>query len=115
MGGKAAGLVQYKAGRFDASVGAAYELRGLFSDGEGRPVGINLTQGETMDSKALSLFGRFGYAVTDTMRLDLIASRFELEGDGDYAPVAGNRATGLPTSSQRGKIGRASCRERVSQ
>src|SRR3546814_7998969 len=68
MGGKAAGLVQYKAGRFDASVGAAYELRGLFSDGEGRPVGINLTQGETMDSKALSLFGRFGYAVTDTMR-----------------------------------------------
>ncbi|HET6523653.1 TonB-dependent receptor [Sphingopyxis sp.] len=102
MGGKAAGLVQYKAGRFDASVGAAYELRGLFRDGEGRPVGINLTQGETMDSKALSLFGRFGYAVTDTMRLDLIASRFELEGDGDYAPVAGDKAAGLPTSAEPG-------------
>ncbi len=102
MGGKAAGLVQYKAGRFDASVGAAYELRGLFSDGEGRPVGINLTQGETMDSKALSLFARLGYEVTDTMRLDLIASRFELEGDGDYAPVAGNKAAGLPTSAEPG-------------
>ena len=102
MGGKAAGLVQYKAGRFDASVGAAYELRGLFRDGEGRPVGINLTQGETMDSKALSLFGRFGYAVTDTMRLDLIASRFELEGDGDYAPVEGDKPGGLPTSAERG-------------
>ena len=102
MGGKAAGLVQYKAGRFDASVGAAYELRGLFRDGEGRPAGINLTQGETMDSKALSLFGRFGYAVTDTMRLDLIASRFELEGDGDYAPVAGDKLGGLPTSAERG-------------
>src|SRR3546814_16476496 len=100
MGGKAAGLVQYKAGRFDASVGAAYELRGLFSDGEGRPVGINLTQGETMDSKALSLFGRFGYEVTDTMRLELIASRLELEGEGDYAPVAGNRENGLPTRAQ---------------
>ena len=102
MGGKIAGLVQYKAGRFDASAGAAYELRGLFRDGEGRPVGINLTQGETMDSKALSLFGRFGYAVTDTMRLDLIASRFELEGDGDYAPVAGNKLGGLPTSAEPG-------------
>jgi len=102
MGGKAAGLVQYKADRFDASVGAAYELRGIFRDGEGRPIGINLTQGETQDSKALSLFGRFGYEVTDTMRLDLIASRFELEGDGDYMVVAGNRATGLPTSQQRG-------------
>lgn len=102
MGGKAAGLVQYKAGRFDASVGAAYERRGIFRDGEGRPIGINLTQGETMDSQSLSLFGRFGYAVTDTMRLDLIASRFELEGDGDYEVVAGDRATGLPTSQVRG-------------
>jgi hypothetical protein len=96
MGGKAAGLVQYRAGRFDASVGAAYEVRGIFRDGEGRPVGINLTQGETQDSKTLSLFGRFGYEVTDTMRLDLIASRYELKGDGDYVAVAGNRATGLP-------------------
>jgi iron complex outermembrane receptor protein len=102
MGGKVAGLVQYKAGRFDASVGAAYERRGLFRDGEGRPVGINLTQGETMDSQTLSLFGRFGYAVTDTMRLDLTASRFQLEGDGDYEAVAGNKAAGLPTSARRG-------------
>lgn len=102
MGGKVAGLVQYKAGRFDASVGAAWERRGVFFDGEGRRVGINLTQGETQDSETLSLFGRFGYAVTDTMRLDLIASRFELEGDGDYAAVAGNKAAGLPTSARPG-------------
>ncbi len=102
MGGKVAGLVHYKAGRFDASVGAAWERRGVFFDGEGRRVGINLTQGETQDSETLSLFGRFGYAVTDTMRLDLIASRFELEGDGDYAPVAGNKAAGLPTSAEPG-------------
>ena len=102
MGGKVAGLVQYKAGRFDASVGAAWERRGVFFDGEGRPVGINLTQGETQDSETLSFFGRFGYAVTDTMRLDLIASRFELEGDGDYAAVAGDKAAGLPTSAERG-------------
>lgn len=102
MGGKVAGLVQYKAGRFDASVGAAWERRGVFFDGEGRPVGINLTQGETQDSETLSFFGRFGYAVTDTMRLDLIASRFELKGDGDYAAVAGDKDAGLPTSAERG-------------
>ncbi|MDZ3830687.1 MAG: TonB-dependent receptor [Sphingopyxis sp.] len=102
MGGKLAGLVQYKADRFDASVGAAYEMRGLFRDAAGRPIGVNVTQGETMDSKSLSLFGRFGYAVTDTMRLDLILSRYELKGDGDYEAVAGNRATGLPTSAKRG-------------
>lgn len=102
IGGKAAGLVQYKADRFDATLGAAYEKRGVFFDGDGRPIGINLTQGETQDSKTLSLFGRFGYQLGDTGRIDLIASRFELKGDGDYVAVAGNKATGLPTSAVRG-------------
>ncbi|HVJ00959.1 MAG TPA: TonB-dependent receptor plug domain-containing protein, partial [Sphingomonas sp.] len=102
LGGKAAGLIQYKAGRFDASVGAAFDKRGVFFDGEGRPVGLNLTQGETQDSRTWSLFGRFGYALSDTMRVDLIASRFRLKGDGNYVAVPGNRATGLPTSATRG-------------
>jgi iron complex outermembrane receptor protein len=102
LGGKVGGLLQYKSGRFDISAGAVYENRGVFQDGEGRRVGLNLTQGETQDSRTTSLFARAGYAVTDTMRLDLIASRFELKGDGDYVAVAGNRLTGLPTSAQRG-------------
>ena len=102
FGGKAAGLVQYKADRFDATVGAAYERRDVFYDARGRNVGINLTQGETQTSDALSLFGRFGYALSSTARLDLMASRYELKGDGDYVAVAGNRLTGLPTSAVRG-------------
>ncbi|MDF7776914.1 TonB-dependent receptor [Sphingomonas sp. AOB5] len=102
LGYKAAGLVQYRAGRFDATVGAAYEKRGAFYDADGRRIGINLTQGESQDSSTLSIFGRFGYAVTETMRLDLIASRFELKGDGDYVAIAGNRTTGIPTSAVRG-------------
>ncbi len=102
MGGKLAGLLQYRAGRLDASVGAAYEERGVFLDAEGRPIGLNLTQGETQDSHSLSLFGRFGYALSDTARLDLILSRYRLDGNGDYVAVAGNRLTGLPTSARRG-------------
>lgn len=101
-GGKLAGLVQYKAGRLNATFGAAYEIRGIFRDGEGRPIGLNLTQGETQDSRTLSLFGRFGYELSASARLDLIASRFELKGDGDYVAVAGNRLTGVPTSAVRG-------------
>lgn len=102
MGGKLAGLIQYKAGAFDATVGAAYEIRGVFSDAKGRPIGLNLTQGETQDSKTLSLFGRFGYELSPSARIDLIASRFELKGDGDYVAIPGNRALGLPTSAVRG-------------
>jgi iron complex outermembrane receptor protein len=102
FGAKAAGLVQYKADRFDATVGASYERRGVFFDARGRAVGINLTQGETQTSDTLSLFGRFGYALSPSARIDLMASRYELKGDGDYVTVAGNRLTGLPTSAVRG-------------
>ena len=102
IGGKAAGLVQWKSGRFDASFGAAYEKRGVFYDGDGRRVGLNLTQGETQDSTTVSLFSRIGYQLGDTGRIDLIASRFELKGGGNYVAVPGNRATGLPTSATRG-------------
>ncbi|KQZ69481.1 TonB-dependent receptor [Sphingopyxis sp. Root214] len=102
MGGKAGGLVQYKAGRFDATVGATYEIRGVFSDARGRPIGLNLTQGETQDSKATNFFARLGYELSPSARLDLIASRFELKGDGDYVAIPGNRALGLPTSAVRG-------------
>ncbi|WP_447757432.1 TonB-dependent receptor [Sphingopyxis fribergensis] len=102
LGGKIGGLFQYKAGRFDATFGAAFEKRGAFYDGEGRRIGINLTQGETQDSKTLSLFARLGYELSSSARLDLIASRFELKGDGDYIALAGNRALGTPTSAVRG-------------
>lgn len=102
IGWKAAGLAQVKTGRFDATVGAAYEKRGVFYDADGRRIGINLTQGETQDTKSLSLFGRFGYEVSDTGRLDLIASRFELQGNGDYVAVNGNRVTGIPTAAAEG-------------
>jgi iron complex outermembrane receptor protein len=102
FGGKVAGLLAWRAGRFDAILGAAYDQRGAFYDGEGRRVGTDLTQGETQDSRSWSLFARLGYAVTDTMRLDLTASRFELKGDGDYIAANGDYRIDLPTSSVRG-------------
>jgi iron complex outermembrane receptor protein len=102
LGGKVAGLLSNRTDRFDATVGAAYERRGAFYDGDGRRIGVDNTQGEIQDSASESFFGRFGYQLGDSARLDLIASRFELQGDGDYVPLAGNRNTGLPTSSVRG-------------
>lgn len=101
-GYKAAGLGSWKTGAFDATLGAAYETRGAYYDGHGKRVGFDAAQGETQDSKSWSLFGRFGYAVSETARVDLILSRFQLEGDGDYVNVAGNRTTGVPSTSVRG-------------
>lgn len=102
IGGKAAGLIQYKAGAFDVSVGASYEKRGAFYDAQNRRIGLNLTQGETQASKATNFFARLGYAVRGTGRFDLLLSRFELKGDGDYIPLAGSRLNGTPTSAIKG-------------
>jgi iron complex outermembrane receptor protein len=102
FGWKTAGLLSYKAGRFDGTFGAAFEKRGIFLDGDGRIVGFNGTQGEIQDSKTLSLFARLGYDLGGDARVDVIASRFKLDGDGDYVLVNGNRTTGLPTSAVRG-------------
>ena len=104
LGGKAAGLVGYRAGQFDATAGATFERRGVFQDGHGNNIGIDGTQGEVQDSDSWSVFGRFGYALSPSARFELIANRFELEGNGHYVLVNGNRAEGIPASSRRGDI-----------
>ncbi|MGH6745351.1 iron complex outermembrane receptor protein [Novosphingobium sp. PhB55] len=102
MGGKVAGLVGWRQGRFDATVGGAFEKRGVFYDGHGDRIGTDLTQGETQDSRSWSVFGRFGYAVSDTARLDLMVNRFQLKGEGDYVAANGDYTRNLPTTSVRG-------------
>lgn len=112
MGGKVAGLVAWREQAFDATVGVAYDARGAFYDAKGRRIGMDNTQGDVQDSKTLSVFGRFGWQLSDSTRLDIVANRFELKGDGDYvtvtgtaaAPTDGNRATRLPTTAYRGVV-----------
>lgn len=102
LGGKLGALVGYRAGAFDATVGAAFERRGAFLDGHGNRIGVDGTQGEIQDSDSWSLFARFGYRLSPSARLEVIANRFELEGNGHYVLVAGDRDSGVPASSERG-------------
>jgi iron complex outermembrane receptor protein len=102
MGGKAGSLVGYRAGAFDMSVGATFERRGAFLDGHGNRIGVDGTQGEVQDSDSWSVFGRLGYQLSSSARLEVIANRFELEGNGNYVLVPGDREAGIPASSERG-------------
>ena len=112
VGGKLAGLVGWREGAFDATAGVAYESRGAFYDAHGRRIGMDNTQGDVQDSKTLSLFGRLGWQIDPSTRLDIVANRFELKGDGDYvtvtgtaaAPTDGSRLTRLPTTAYRGVV-----------
>jgi iron complex outermembrane receptor protein len=101
-GGKLAGLASWRGGAFDATAGASFERRGAFVDARGDRIGVDGTQGEIQDSDSWSVFGRLGYQVSSTARLELVANRFELEGNGHYVLVSGSRAAGIPATSMRG-------------
>ncbi|UIP06088.1 TonB-dependent receptor [Erythrobacter sp. SDW2] len=103
IGAKAGALLGYRSGPFDASFGATVERRGAFFDGTGSRIGVDGTQGEIQDSDSWSVFARLGYELPGGARLELVANRFELEGNANYILVPGNRATGVPASSIRGE------------
>lgn len=101
-GGKAAALAGWRGGGWDVTAGASLERRGAFVDGDGNRIGVDGTQGEIQDSDSWSAFGRLGYQVSSTARLELVTNRFDLEGNGHYLLVRGDRAAGRPATSRRG-------------
>jgi iron complex outermembrane receptor protein len=90
-------------GDFDFVGGASYAKEGLYYDGDGRAIAVSGVQGDLMDSASNNLFAKVGWNIDDRRRLQLTTSRYELEGDGDYAPVLGNAATGVLATSVKGK------------
>ncbi len=86
---------------FDALLHVGATRRGVGVDGEGRRLGLEAVQGDTQDSSAHDVFLKLGRDF-GAQRLQLSVNKFRLEGDGDWKPVAGNRASGLPTSATPG-------------
>ena len=99
LGAKTAALAGYRSGAFDMTGGFAVERRGIFEDARGRLIGVDGTQGEIQDSDSWSLFGRAGYQLSGSARLDVVVNLFNLEGNGNYVVVPG-----FPTTSEEGDI-----------
>lgn len=89
-------------GNWDYLAAISRQERGIFRDGDGRRVGIDNIQGEIQDSTSYDIFTKLGYWLDDNQNLEFALNRFELENDGDYVSVPGDRETGLASSSQRG-------------
>lgn len=100
LGGKVAGLVGYRADDFDVTAGGTFERRGVFFDGHGERIGVDGTQGEIQDSDSWSVFGRLGYNISATTRVEIVANRFELKGRGHYVQVPGFPATSIRGESE---------------
>jgi iron complex outermembrane receptor protein len=89
-------------GAVDLVASVAYEDRGLFYDASGRPIGVDNTQGDLQNSDSLNLFAKVGWEPDADTRLQLMVNAFDLEGQGGYISIDGDRANGLPTTSARG-------------
>lgn len=82
--------------------GAAFNKTGLYLDGNGNPIGVDTTQGDTMDSDTVDLFIKSKWQMTKVQSLQLMINHFDLKGNNNYVTVNGNAAAGIPTTSARG-------------
>lgn len=102
LGWKAGYAFQHRRDAFDVLAFAGAQRRGMAYDGQGRRIGLDPVQGDTIDSLSYDLFMKFGYELPHSQRIQFSANWYDLEGDGDYRLMSGNRATGTPTTSARG-------------
>ncbi|MDG0801886.1 TonB-dependent receptor [Pectobacterium polaris] len=79
-----------------------YENQGLYLDGNNRPVGVDNTQGDTMDSRSYDLLAKVGYWLDDYQRIQLSVNRYNIKNENNYLSVDGIRTQGIPTTSVRG-------------
>ena len=101
-GYRASYLFGTRSGAFDFVGGLSYASEGLYYDGNGDAIAVNDIQGDLMDARSHNLFAKAGWQLDDERRLQLTASRYELQGNNDYITVNGNLATGQLATSARG-------------
>jgi iron complex outermembrane recepter protein len=93
--------VSGQAGNWEYLGGATYQQRGVFYDGEDEVVGIAYP-GEIQNSDSHDVLAKIGYWLDGNQNIEFFINRFELEANGDYEPVPGDRANGVPTTARPG-------------
>ena len=99
---KLAGLTGREFEQLDLLVGATVHQRGLAFDASGDPVGLYRTQGDIMDSASWDLFLKSGFEPDDHQRVQVMVNLYSLRRNGDFRPVVGDRAAGIPTTTEKG-------------
>lgn len=94
----------HKEDAFDFLGATSSAERGMEFDGNGRRIGMGQS-GSTNDSTSRNLFLKLGFnfGAQNEQRISLSASRYHLDGKGNYVEVVGNRATGIPDTSVPGR------------
>lgn len=99
---KVTGLLHFNpTDSLSTTLGLSRNERGLFYDGNGDVVGLYGTQGDIADSKSDDIFfkARFEH---NQHKIKFMVNDFNLERNGDYLAVSGNRDAGILTSLEKG-------------
>lgn len=103
IGGKAAALTATRRNRASLVAGVTYEHRPMSYDSDGGALGVDNVQGDTLDSDAYDFFGKAAFDFNSRHRVELFFNHFNLEQNLEWVAVAGDRSTGRPTTSRKGK------------
>lgn len=102
---KVQGDLSYKGDDLDVFAAVAYVDRGATYDARGRRIGLSASS-SLADSTQKNVFLKAGTDLGsgDVQRLEVTGSYFKLASKGNYHYVAGNRALGLPDTSEPGPL-----------
>jgi len=98
----------------NADVLASLSLRdsGISYDANGKLIGSDNTQGDTMDSKTRNAFLKSGYEWSG-QRVELMFNLYDIEGNNDWISVPGSVAQGIPSTAVKGTIAGEGARNKV--
>lgn len=105
---------RYREGAFGYAASVSYKWRPMSFDGQGNLVGIDNTQGDTMNSHTLDYFAKVAYDLSETQYMEVMMNLFSIDQDLEYVSVPGDPASGLPTTSEKGSTRGKSTRNEVS-
>lgn len=84
--------------RMDMIGSVSYRNNGVYYDANDQMVGIDTTQGESMDSQSADFFIKLGYDF-DQSRLELMVNHYNMENNGNYMAVDGDKENDIPTGA----------------
>jgi iron complex outermembrane receptor protein len=94
---------QQQFGKLSLLLAGSWETRGLYYDGNNRPLGLEQIQGDLMDTRSQDILLKVGYAA-DQQRIQLTYHDYEIASQGDFVNVPGNISQEILASSRPGQI-----------
>ena len=76
----------------------SYRNNGVYYDANDQMIGVDTTQGESMDSQSADFFIKLGHNF-DESRLELMVNHYNMENNGDYMAVKGDKENDIPTGA----------------